>query len=235
MKNHLLSGIAVLALLGVSTVTHAADILRRSPPVATPIILAPYNWTGFYVGGNIGGGWSNLSVTDTFTGVTWATNGAAFIGGVQAGYNWQIENIVLGVEWDFDWIGSGSHTGTVATGLGSLQLSANPNWATTIAARFGIAANNWLFYGKVGGGWIGSNATVLNLTTGAGWNGSNTSGGWLLGGGIEYAFTRNWTAKLEYNYLGLSDWSSPTTLAPSDTAVVSGNVQMVKVGVNYKF
>ena len=102
---------------------------------------------------------------------------------------------------------------------------------------------------KVGGGWVGNNNfTVTNLTTGASFtcgtfnltNCGNNTGGWLLGAGFEYAFTNNWTVKLEYDYLGLGN---RTFFIPATAPFLAGdtftsnnrNVQMVKVGFNYLF
>jgi hypothetical protein len=84
-------------------------------------------------------------------------------------------------------------------------------------------------FAKLGGGWVHSNAT-LNLP-GTVWNGSSTSSGWSVGGGIEYGFKPHWTVKLEYDYLGLSNWNSPTV--PS--VALNRDLQMVKAGINYKF
>ena len=118
-----------------------------------------------------------------------------------------------------------------------------------MAARFGWAIDHLLLYGKAGGGWVGNNnLTVTNLTTGASFtcgtlaltNCGNNAGGWLVGGGFEYAFTNNWTLKFEYDYLGLGNrtFAIPAT-APflaGDTFVSNNrNVQMVKLGVNYLF
>ena len=82
---------------------------------------------------------------------------------------------------------------------------------------------------KVGGGWVHSNAT-LNFP-GVSWTGSNTSSGWLAGVGVEYGFKSHWTIKVEYDYLALSNWTSPT-LPPIQ---LNRDLQMVKFGANYKF
>src|SRR5207253_9254402 len=113
---------------------------------------------------------------------------------------------------------------------------------TTLAARFGVTNGPWLFYGKAGGGWVGNNSfTITNVTTGASitTSNNNTNSGWLVGAGIEWAFAPNWSAKVEYNYLGLD---SRTFTVPAgvflagDTFTTSNpNVQMVKVGINYRF
>ena len=111
-----------------------------------------------------------------------------------------------------------------------------------MAARFGVTRDYWLFYGKAGGGWVGTNDfTVTNVTTGASITApsNNTNSGWLVGVGIEWAFAPNWSAKFEYDYLGLN---SRTFIFPGggflagDTFTISNpNVQTVKVGINYLF
>jgi outer membrane immunogenic protein len=100
----------------------------------------------------------------------------------------------------------------------------------------------WLFYGKAGGGWVGSeDFTITNLTTGASITASNNNnGGWLVGAGIEWAFAPNWSAKVEYNFVGLDD---RTFVAPAGFQRLAGDtffvrnrdIQMVKVGINYRF
>ena len=101
---------------------------------------------------------------------------------------------------------------------------------STAAGRFGFVNDRWLVFGKLGGGWVQSNATV-NVAGLPSWNGSNTNSGWLLGGGIEYGFKPHWTVKLEYDYLALSNWTSATVPAVS----LNRDLQTIKFGVNYKF
>jgi outer membrane immunogenic protein len=129
------------------------------------------------------------------------------VGGGQLGYNYQTGNLVLGAEWTFD--GTSLNASRTA---GSLQGAANTNWITTVAARFGVAANNVLYYGKAGGGWANNSATLTNLNNGSQAGSSNTNGGWLLGAGVEYALAPQWSAKLEYDYLGLNTWNVNSTL-----------------------
>jgi outer membrane immunogenic protein len=114
-----------------------------------------------------------------------------------------------------------------------------------VAARFGYAIDQWLVYGKAGGGWVGNyNLSVTDLTTGVSvscgtfFNCDNNSGGWLVGAGAEWAFAPHWSLKFEYDYLGLGNrsFTIPATapLLAGDTFTSSNrNVQMVKVGVNY--
>src|SRR5947209_16923728 len=236
---------ALAVLVATSMTANAADVRARPAPYAPPPPVyapPPFTWTGFYLGGNIGGAWANRDVTDTFLGVNFNTgnNNGVFIGGGQLGFNWQVSNFVLGFQWDIDGAANNNNTGTVfVPALGTIQVTSNNRWITTLAARFGVTNGPWLFYGKVGGGWVGSDDfTITNLTTGASITGSNNSNsGWLVGAGIEWAFAPNWSAKVEYSFLGLDD---RTFIAPVGFRFLAGDpfiernrdIQMVKVGID---
>ena len=202
----------------------AAEMPVKVPP-ATPI---PYNWSGPYVGANFGGAFSNA--TANVAGTAWDPGATKFIGGFQLGYNWQFGHFLIGVEGDFDGAVFGRPDIPLATPLGPVRASANQDWIGTLAARVGLTSDKWLYYGKVGGGWAEDRAALI-FPNGTSWSGSSTVGGWLAGAGIEYAFKPSWTVKLEYDYLGLGNWTASTV--PS----VNWNrdVQMIKMGVNYMF
>jgi outer membrane immunogenic protein len=239
---------ALSLLLTTSMAANAADVPPYAPPppvYAPPVYVSPPLWTGFYLGANIGGAWANRDVTDPFLGVNFGSgnNNGVFIGGGQLGYNWQIGYAVLGVEWDIDGAANNNNSGAVfIPGVGTIQVTSNNTWITTLAARFGVTNGPWLFYGKAGGGWVGNeDFTITNLTTGASITASNNrNNGWLVGAGIEWAFAPNWSAKVEYNFLGLDD---RTFIAPVGFRFLTGDtftqrnrdIQMVKVGINYLF
>ena len=226
----LLAGVA-LALLAATGAASAADM--AVPPAPMPAFVPPpYSWTGFYLGANVGGGWANGSLTDNFTGASLGSNSSGIVGGGQLGYNYQIGNVVLGGEWTIE----GTSLDGSAT-VGRLHGSANTNWMTTLAGRLGFAANNWLFYGKAGGGWANNSATLTNLNNGLQVSSSNTNSGWLAGAGFEYAFAPHWSAKLEYDYLGLSTWNVNSTIFTPNADRFSGNrnIQTLLAGVNFKF
>lgn len=236
---------SVLAsLLGMSAPVNAADIrppVYKAPPVAAP----PFSWTGFYIGANVGAGWNQGTVTDSLFGVNFDNGSdAAFVGGGQIGVNYQINNFVFGVEGDFDWLANNNNSsvGTVIGG-NTFQATSNNRWITTLAGRAGIAADRWLYYLKGGGGWVGNSSfTVTNVTTGTSVTGSgnNSNSGWLLGGGVEWAFADNWSVRAEYDFLGLS---SRSFAVPATVPVIGGDVftlhdrdvQMLTVGINYRF
>jgi outer membrane immunogenic protein len=234
------------AMLTISGLAHAADLGRPPPPPPVqPVYVAPvFTWTGFYIGGNLGVAWIKGNVTDSFGEGFSNGQNAVFTGGGQIGANYQINWLVVGVEADFDWLANNQNsTGSVVIGNNSFRASANDRWITTVAARVGVVNNNWLFYAKGGGGWVGANDfTLTNVTTGASISGSNSNSnsGWLVGGGIEWAFAPNWTAKVEYDFLGLNN---STFTVPVGTPVIGGDVftttnrdiQTVTVGLNYLF
>ena len=251
MRKASLASAAILSLIGASWSCLAADIIPVAPP--PPVYAAPpmpiYSWTGFYVGGNLGGAWASGTLSGSFTPPAPPAAGAAkphpldpalsisasrsgVIGGGQLGYNWQTGAFVLGGEWDFDW------TSLDAVGsVGNLTASVNTNWIDILAARFGWAADNWLWYGKAGGAWVNNEATLTNVITGTQLTASNTKTGWLLGAGLEYAFAPPWTVKLEYDYLRPNSWTLNSTMLASNTDLLSvkRRINIVTVGLNYKF
>ena len=204
MKKLLLVSTALTVLFGGSAL--AADLRRPAytpPPPPPPV----YSWTGFYIGGNLGGAWARGSVNDSLFGLSASSDRSGFIGGGQLGVNYQFSNIVLGAEWDFDWTSlDATGNGRFVPGVGTLQGSANTRWISTLAARFGVVLNNGvLLYGKAGGGWVDNNATITNLNTGASISASNRNSGWVVGAGVEWAIAGNWSAKLEYDFVKLDD------------------------------
>jgi outer membrane immunogenic protein len=244
MRKLLAAAASLSAMLALPMSARAAD-LPVLPPAPTPI-HAYFNWTGFYAGGNFGETWSQDNWTDTvfLANFSSGTGNARFILGGQAGFNYQIGPLVVGIEGDADWIANNNRIGTtVTTPVGALVAINNNTWLSTLAGRFGFAWDRALFYGKAGGAWIGNNGfTINNNTTGAtiAGFGNNTASGWLAGGGVEYAVTNGWSMKIEYNYIGLSGrtFTLPPTapfLAGDTFNIGTHNVQMVKLGFNYLF
>ncbi len=248
MKTLWLGSVALVALM-IGGPAVAADLSRPAPaPVYTkaPPMAPIFSWTGFYIGGNIGGAWANDNITDNLFGLNFNNgNNAVFVGGGQAGFNYQVGSVVFGVEGDFDWAANNNNTVTGIIGPfgNTFTASANDRWIATVAGRLGYAADRWLFYVKGGGGWVGANSfTVTDVTTGASITAgnSNTLSGWLVGGGVEWAFANNWSLRAEYDFLGLS---TRTFTVPATSPILVGdtfttgknNVQMATIGINYRF
>jgi outer membrane immunogenic protein len=246
MKRTLLATTAAIALLCGANPGQAADMAVKAPPAPIPVPI--FTWTGFYLGGNLGAAWAQRTVTDAFGNSFTRSNDGRFIAGGQLGYNWQVGSFVLGVEGDADGIFGNNNNASgqlLIRGAGPFVVTTtDSHWVATLAARFGWAADHWLFYGKAGGGWVGNNNgfAVTNVTTGAvfGTGNNNTVGGWLLGGGVEYAITNNWSVKGEYNYIGLGNRNVIVPVVVGGGVVdtfgsSNRNFQMVKFGFNYAF
>jgi outer membrane immunogenic protein len=226
---------AIAVLLAVAPAAFAADMRVRPapPPPVAPIAPAPipyFDWSGFYIGGNLGGAWESSTITDAALLTSFSASRSGFIGGGQIGYNWQITPMFLvGVEWMFDGTDIRSTDIDVVNGL---VATSKVDWITSIAARFGVTANNWLFYGKAGGGWVHESFTLTDGLAFA--SVSDTKGGWLVGAGIEYGFLPHWTVRVEWDHLGLDSETGPG-LFVGDVVTLSRHFDLVTAGVNYKF
>ena len=233
--------ITALALLPAPVI--AADMPVKAPPLAP--VAAVFNWTGCYIGGNVGGARLKREITDTFTGGEFSRTGdGVIIAGGQVGCNYQMNSFVLGVEGDFDWAGDRNSDGAgVVIGPNTYRASADSKWTSSLAARFGFAAGTALFYGKAGIGWVGiGDITITNVTTGTSLVGTNSrsASGPMFGAGIEYGFSNNWSIKGEFDSIRISDRSftivgGPLPALVGDTFTSRRSVQEFKLGLNYRF
>jgi len=250
----------------VAGAAQAADLLTKAPVLKAPA-GAPFSWTGFYIGGHAGGGWGDKKWSDWFDPIneistvapdaSYHVNGP--LAGGQIGYNFQSGWTVFGVEADASWTGIKGHGNNdpfkfapplVPSGTGCLDLqecTSKIEALGTITARLGVAVDRVLFYAKGGAAWVHEKHTVrasdptapndplFNFTSTT----SQTRWGWTAGGGIEYGFTQNWSAKIEYNYLDFGKDEVAFTLpAPTGFGVggtLRQTLQVVKAGVNYRF
>lgn len=228
--------ISLLVLGAVSA--FAADLAPRytkAPPVVAPV----YNWTGFYIGANVGGAWSDLDPTTSTvfspTGYFAASsipaiavvgdqhiNRSNFTGGLTAGYNWQVSTLVAGVEADFNYFGvKGSATGTgiypcCAPTAFTITSTASADWLVTLRGRIGLLATPNLLLYATGGAAISelkANYRFTDTFATALETGSisSTRLGWTVGAGGEYAFGNGWSAKAEYLYVDLGSASVNST------------------------
>lgn len=234
----LIGGLALSAGTAVCVSSAAAADLPPGPtpaPVA-PVAYAPaaiYSWTGFYIGGHAGGGLSGSSWSDPSTGANNAFNsGVGFLGGGQIGANYQFNALVLGVEGDFTW------TGLKGSGIDSLgeAINTDTDWTSTVTGRIGAAFDRLLVFGKGGVAFARDQSSLTDL----GGNGASTSfmrTGWTVGAGLEYGISKNWSAKIEYDYLGFGSQglNFSTPLQPAYASNASLNVQEIKAGVNFRF
>jgi opacity protein-like surface antigen len=224
-------------ILLVAPITAPAADMRV--PVAVPVYVpVPFTWTEVYIGANTGGAWADGNLTSNLSGLTASTSRSGLIGGGQLGFNYQFSSIVVGAEWDVDrtWLDSTGNALIIPV-FGTLQGEADTRWVSTLTGKFGVALDHVLVYGKGGAAWAGDKATITNLTTGVSLSASNTVSGWTAGGGVEWAFAPSLSAKLEYDFVGLQNWTLPvlTVFPPSARSfTMSRDIQMVKVGFNYR-
>ena len=238
MSSRFLSGGLVLAA-GIALSVGAAKAADLPPPVmpaaVAPVAYAPaaiYNWTGFYVGAHAGGDFGNSGWSDPFTGATNNFSSTGFLGGAQVGANYQINWVVLGVEGDFSWTNlKGSGTDSIGD-----SINTGVNWTSTVTGRIGAAFDRFLVYGKGGVAFAQDNSSFTDTFA----NSASTTfmrTGWTAGAGLEYGITRNWSAKIEYDYLGFGsqtlNFTTPTT--PLYTSNANLNVQEIKAGINFRF
>jgi outer membrane immunogenic protein len=236
---------------GAPSAALAADF---PAPIRPPVYKEPpviYNWTGFYIGGNIAAAWQGLSGTnfsDTIGSTFTAPTNVQFMGGGQLGVNYQFSNsVVIGAEAMFDWLPSTQNaqiTATAPDGTAAFFGTINNRWLTTATGRLGYAWDRVLLYGKAGGAWVGANSLTIAIGGGAPANFASVSNtnsfGYTAGFGLEWAFWNNWSLRAEYDYIGLGNRTY--TVAPGPT-IFGGDVitynypgfSIMTLAVNYKF
>ena len=231
----------------------AADLpppapMPRAPAVYVPAPVPYYNWTGFYIGGNAGVFWQQGNLSDQFSNSFPTSNSIKGLGGGQVGVNYQFSNgVVVGAEAMFDWRFNNNNTSTstlnAATGVpGPASITVNNSWLTTATGKLGYAWDRTLVYAKAGGAWVGSSNPTF--VTGAGTfspSVSTSNWGWTVGAGVEYAFWGTWSARLEYDYIGLTNQTFTVPAGTGGFTVAdqftfnNRNINMVTAGINYKF
>ena len=274
MKRFWLATVAIIALSGGSAL--AADM----PVKAAPIVCPACNWSGFYIGGNVGGSIGHDATTDAISLIPPGANAAGvtnpisstaypqslsgFVGGGQAGFNWQVGKFVVGAEADWDWSGQRdnllvqnwiSSTVVVAPSRYVLTDEHKLNWLATVRARLGWANGYSLWYVTGGAAWGGlqSNYTfvdggsnVFATAPASASFGTSTKSGWTVGGGVETSLAwmgaNHWSVKMEYLYVDLGNrldsFTVPVARGGAAYTISSSTAirdHIVRLGLNYRF
>ena len=231
MKKNLLLAAVSLVALGAAAPALAADLAARPYTKAPAMVAAIYDWSGFYIGINGGGGSSHA--TWDFVGVGRegshdATGGT--VGG-QIGYRWQSGQWVFGVEGQGNWADfSGDNNSALFASRNRTKIDA----FGLITGQVGYAWNNVLIYVK-GGAAVVSDKYEISSTAGALLaSTSDTRWGGTVGAGLEYGFAPNWSVGVEYNHIFLSD-KDVTFAGFAGTERIRQDVDMGLVRLNYKF
>jgi outer membrane immunogenic protein len=240
----------------------AADLPVQMPTKAPPVVASvPYTWTTCSVGGHVGAGWDHTTFTDpgnaSILGVAQfiapagssigVNGGTGLVGGVQAGCDYQFaSNWVIGIGGDFAWSNiNGIANDPFFTGKngGAIPLSTQTDRIASVTGRVGYAWDHFLLYAKGGGAWAHDNYSIQNanclFVSCGNLVGSLERTGWTAGIGLEWAFAKNWSALVEYDHYGFGNkgigFVSSVTSPQSLVFNVKQDVDIVKVGINYRF
>lgn len=218
---------AAAFVLASATTSFAADMAVKAPRyVAAPV----WNWTGLYIGGHVGYGWSDITVA----GLTGSDSLEGWFGGGQVGYNWQApgSNWVFGLEADLSG-GDISQTASASAGGVTVTETSKIGSFGTVRGRVGYAFDRSLAYFTGGWAWgngkVSVSAAIPALGVAGSASSSQTHSGWVLGGGFETAINPNWTWGVEYQHLSLD---SETYFG---LVGASYDVDTVRLKLNYLF
>jgi outer membrane immunogenic protein len=246
--------LSTVALATVAGSAFAADLpSRRAPPVyAPPPPIPVFTWTGFYVGGQVGYEFGRSSATATFapTGAFLAGNSSSkdgVIGGGHVGYLWSTQSLpvlggffgggfgtggVIGIEGDVD-----GTSARAAYGLPLVTNYASDRIQGSIRGRLGVAFDRVLVY-ATGGAAFGDLRNTYVSTIGLGSEAyDHTRVGYTVGGGVEYAFTNNFSVRVEYRYTDFGTFTDnlTTTTAGLENVTHRETDNRVQAGFSYKF
>jgi outer membrane immunogenic protein len=256
MKQFLLAGTAIV----LSGTAFAADLPARIPMKAPPVAAAPFSWTGCYIGAHAGAGWGRDVMSDpnadgsTFGHIT-STPGDTInihdtgaVAGAQVGCDDQFaNNWVLGLAGDFSWAKIDGQINDPffggKDGVNPLTLESHTNFLASATGRIGYAWEHYLLYAKGGAAWSRNKYAVNNfacvfLGGPCFATASETRLGWTAGGGVEWAFARNWSVLVEYDHYGFGTKSVTFFDAGHGLSFafdVKSDIDVVKVGLNYRF
>ena len=230
--------VAAVALCAAAVSAEAADQSTAAgrgtyfPDTYTPGAVL---WTGPYFGLHLGGVWSSATWTDPFSGGTDNPRSAGAPLGAQFGVDYQIDRWVIGAEADASWV---KLDGADTDSLG-FDHRITAHWLATVTGRLGYAFNRFLVYFKGGGAFTGERNDVNTAVAAIASTGTLTQVGTAVGGGVEYEFSRNWSARLEYLFIDFP--SHDLTLhdfpkgLPTMPATVDWKMNEVTAALNFRF
>ncbi len=234
---------ASAAAITLSTGAFAADLPGRAPAIAPAPIFVAMNWTGFYVGAQVGAiqGKDNAQLNVLGVPVAGAAasfNDTAIIGGLHAGYNWQFNSLVVGLELD----GNISGLSKTVNRLGLFPFAAgdsvraSSSFEGALVGRVGVAFDNALLYVLGGASMADFNVRYnLPFTVGVTQSNNNTRFGWTVGAGIAYKFAPNWSGRVEYRYANYGSETHAFVAVPALSVRHKVETHRVMFGLSYHF
>ena len=234
MKKFLLGTVALVAL-GATVPALAADLGARQAYTKAPAYVQPaYNWTGFYIGGHIGGAFNG---NNGFAGVNNNDNNGRFLGGLQVGGDYQFApNWVLGIEGQFSWLGNNNNGVAFSAPGAGFVFTSNQRGLGSVTGRVGYTWGPALLYVKGGYAYSDYRDTLTFATVPQTFaiNGSHHDG-YTVGAGLEYMFAPSWSAKVEYQYYNFGSTSFVTPAVLTGFGSTRNDEHTVKAGLNYRF
>jgi high affinity Mn2+ porin len=241
-----LACVGALLVDGSTKAVDAADIFTKAPPPTAP---SEYDWSGFYVGGNLGYAWGNSNWTtapglagslDLYQPFDVFTETGSYFAGLQAGYNYVLPNrFVVGAEADASFPAwpnlSGTSIGGTSTfsspSMGVESYSETMLYSGSVRGRIGYAPGNWLLYATGGFAWTYDRLTLATGTTDMPflWR-----LGWAAGAGVEVPVAPHWTANIQYLY---TDYGRSNVLFANAGQRFDSDLspQELRAGLNYRF
>jgi outer membrane immunogenic protein len=215
-SSNLIAAVTIGAIVGASAAS-ASDLPTPAYSKAPPMVDPAYDWSGFYVGGHVGGIWGRSRVFDNGVLTESGAPTDGVVGGILAGYNWQTGPVVLGIEGDFGW--------SDAQGRGAIApppppppppapppvVPRGPNtydlrWDSHFVGKAGFASGQWLIFATGGLSIAGFDFQEGAVPPAPAPNRiGKTYLGFSVGVGVEYAFTHNLLGRLQYIYDDFGD------------------------------
>jgi len=245
MQRLVIAGLGLVSIAGFAAAAKAADLPAQTYKSPQPVVAPVYNWGGFYIGVNGGGGSSHncytiasvagVAVPPNSEGCHDATGGLA---GGQVGYRWQMSNWVFGVEAQGDWAdlkGSNSSLTAILPYINQTKIDA----IGLFTGQVGYAVSNVLLYVKGGAAVTDNRYNSAFTATGVVFNSaSETRWGGTVGAGIEFGFAPGWSVGVEYDHLFMGSNSvvfPASAIAVTRTDTIKQDVDMATVRINYTF
>jgi outer membrane immunogenic protein len=239
--------LAAALLIGGAAGAQSADLAAR-PYTKAPSVAAAsvYNWTGFYVGGHAGYGWGDA--TNEFSLGFFLGDPErpyqdmkGWLAGGHAGFNYQVDRFVFGIEGDGTWTDINSRVFSSVFPPDTLTSTGRIDWLASVRGRAGVAFDSVLFYATGGAAWASLSLTSQAVFNPGGIIARNyrdpdgvVHNGWVVGGGVEWMFAQNWIARAEYLHYEFEDklHFQPGLVLGTP---VDLKVDVVRAGVSYKF